>query len=179
MERKGAGKNLKDQRFQTSKSQKDGGNLKRIKGQESQEGSSRKRPDLDEEEVMMMEEEANDTAKYEDEFEDEYEDEELEDDEWESADDDYEEITAPTGKKLLVNKKKIESEISQKKPLPDVVPFLGNEKHISKDEYLDFENGAYKMLHRANTEWPCLSCDFISGEIGLNSNPNLQIEKNP
>lgn len=126
-----------------------------------------------------MEEEANDTAKYEDEFEDEYEDEELEDDEWESADDDYEEITAPTGKKLLVNKKKIESEISQKKPLPDVVPFLGNEKHISKDEYLDFENGAYKMLHRANTEWPCLSCDFISGEIGLNSNPNLQIEKNP
>ena len=49
---------------------------------------------------------------------------------------------------------------------------MGNEKHISKDEYLDFENGAYKMLHRANTEWPCLSCDFISGELGFDLAPN-------
>ena len=56
---------------------------------------------------------------------------------------------------------------------------MGNEKHISKDEYLDFENGAYKMLHRANTEWPCLSCDFISGDLGYDLSPNRVIEKNP
>ena len=26
---------------------------------------------------------------------------------------------------------------------------------------LDFDNRAYNMLHRVNTEWPCLSCDYI------------------
>lgn len=35
------------------------------------------------------------------------------------------------------------------------------------------------MLHRANTEWPCLSCDFISGELGYDLSPNRVIEKNP
>jgi len=75
----------------------------------------RRRPDLNEEDLMMMEEDTKEEAQFEDDFEDEYEDEELEDDEWESADDDYEEITAPTGKKLLVNKKKIEKEFTQKK----------------------------------------------------------------
>lgn len=42
---------------------------------------------------------------------------------------------------------------------------MGNEKDISKNEYLDFDNSAYNMLHRASTEWPCLSCDFLSGEL--------------
>jgi hypothetical protein len=58
--------------------------------------------------MMMDEEPVDEGTNFEDDFEDEYEDEELEDDEWESADDDYEEITAPSGKKLMVNKKKIE-----------------------------------------------------------------------
>jgi ribosome assembly protein RRB1 len=35
------------------------------------------------------------------------------------------------------------------------------------------------MLHRANTEWPCLSCDFISGNTGYNFEQNLIPEKNP
>jgi ribosome assembly protein RRB1 len=80
---------------------------------------------------------------------------------------------------LLANKKKLEDiEKHQKK---DIVPFMGNETQIKKDEYLDFENGAYQMLHRANTEWPCLSCDFLSGETanGMQFNQqNVQIEKN-
>lgn len=42
---------------------------------------------------------------------------------------------------------------------------MGNEKQIGKSEYLDFDNSAYNMLHRASTEWPCLSCDFLSGNL--------------
>jgi ribosome assembly protein RRB1 len=60
-----------------------------------------------------------------------------------------------------MNKKKDEIIKSKTK----VVPFMGNEKHIGQNEYLDFDNAAYRMLHRASTEWPCLSCDFLSGEL--------------
>lgn len=42
---------------------------------------------------------------------------------------------------------------------------MGNEKQIGKSQYLDFDNSAYNMLHRASTEWPCLSCDFLSGDL--------------
>lgn len=34
-----------------------------------------------------------------------------------------------------------------------VKAFLGNSKQLKKDEFLDFDNKAYEMLHRANTEW--------------------------
>ena len=34
-----------------------------------------------------------------------------------------------------------------------VKPYLGNSKTLKKDEFLDFDNKAYEMLHRANTEW--------------------------
>jgi hypothetical protein len=44
---------------------------------------------------------------FEDEFDDEFEKEELEDDEWESCDEDYEEVVANDGTKLLANKKKL------------------------------------------------------------------------
>lgn len=123
--------------------------------------------------------ETKDNLQFEDEFDDQFEKEELEADEWESCDEDYEEVANEEGKMLLANKKKLEDiEKHQKK---DIVPFMGNETQIKKDEYLDFENGAYQMLHRANTEWPCLSCDFLSGETanGMQFNQqNVQIEKN-
>jgi len=45
---------------------------------------------------------------------------------------------------------KIENGTSQN---PFVKPYLGNSKHLKKDEFLDFDNKAYEMLHRANTEW--------------------------
>lgn len=32
-------------------------------------------------------------------------------------------------------------------------PFLGTSKSLKKDEFLDFDNKAYEMLHRAHTEW--------------------------
>lgn len=54
-----------------------------------------------------------------------------------------------------------EKEISKKEK---VVPFVGTTKNLGKNEFLDFDNSAYNMLHRASTEWPCLSCDFLSGE---------------
>lgn len=117
--------------------------------------------------------------KFEDEFDDEFEKEELEEDEWESCDEDYEEVVAQDGTKLLANKKKLED--IEKYQQKDISPFMGNEKQISKDEYLDFENGAYNMLHRANTEWPCLSCDFLTGTLTNNlrfEQQTINIEKN-
>lgn len=34
---------------------------------------------------------------------------------------------------------------------------------MNPDEVLEFENRAYDMLHRATTEYGCLSCDFLTG----------------
>ena len=39
--------------------------------------------------------------------------------------------------------------------------FIGTNKNLKKGEVLDFDNNAYDMLHRLNTEWPSLSIDFI------------------
>lgn len=44
-----------------------------------------------------------------------------------------------------------------------VTPFTGTQKNMGAEEILDFENRAYDMLHRATTEYPCLSCDFLTG----------------
>lgn len=34
-----------------------------------------------------------------------------------------------------------------------VAPFMGTQKQLEEDEILDYDNKAYEMLHRANTEW--------------------------
>jgi ribosome assembly protein RRB1 len=34
-----------------------------------------------------------------------------------------------------------------------VVPFLDSSKKLKEGEYLDFDNSAYEMMHRANTDW--------------------------
>jgi ribosome assembly protein RRB1 len=147
-----------------------------------------RRTDFGEDECLMMDQnqtingrkvEEKHTLDYEDDFDDEFEDENMEEDEWESCDEDYEEVTTDNGTKLLANKKKLEG--IEKHNQKDIVPFMGNETQIKQDEYLDFENGAYSMLHRANTEWPCLSCDFLSGQVSTNNSFPLHtpnIEKN-
>ena len=35
---------------------------------------------------------------------------------------------------------------------------------MNPEEVLEFENRAYDMLHRATTEYACLSCDFLTGQ---------------
>ena len=39
---------------------------------------------------------------------------------------------------------------------------IRTKKNLKKGEVLDFDNSAYDMLHRLNTEWPSLSIDFVS-----------------
>ena len=34
-----------------------------------------------------------------------------------------------------------------------VKPFLGTEKNLKEGEYLDFDNRAYDLFHRARTPW--------------------------
>ena len=41
---------------------------------------------------------------------------------------------------------------------------MGSSTNLRDGEYLEFENSAYEMLHRAHTEWPCLSFDFLLEE---------------
>jgi len=62
----------------------------------------------------------------------------------------------PKEKKELKEKK-------EKKPKEKVkiVPWVGTNKDLKKDEELVFDNRAYEMFHRATMEWPCLSCDFV------------------
>ncbi len=42
--------------------------------------------------------------------------------------------------------------------------FTSNAKDLKEGEYLEFDNAAYQMLHRATTEWPCLSVEFLLKE---------------
>lgn len=67
---------------------------------------------------------------------------------------------------METDKKKNKKSKTQK-----VTPFMGTEKQLEEDEILDYDNTAYEMLHRANTEWPCLSCDFVTGEPHDINNP--------
>ena len=34
-------------------------------------------------------------------------------------------------------------------------PWMGSSQNLKDDEYLEFDNSAYEMLHRAHTEWYC------------------------
>ena len=40
-------------------------------------------------------------------------------------------------------------------------PYVGTGKDLKEDEVMDFENRAYNMLHRANSEWPCMTLDWL------------------
>ena len=127
--------------------------------------------DFDEGQVYeMMDEDKNTQPPIEDPFDDEFEQEVVEKEASEHSSD-FEtdsEDNKNQSDKLYFKK--------EKKTKEDVTPFIGNEKQISENQYLDYDNSAYYMLHRANVEWPCLSCDFISGIHPVNkiySQPNL------
>lgn len=121
--------------------------------------------ELDEKDIMNEE---ND-LEFEDEYDDEWEDEAQEPEESDHSSD-YEEI--PQEQKPLVPERGSVQQPAQgmvvKKEKPKkkdkVVPFIGTDKNMSPEEVLEFENRAYDMLHRATTEYPCLSCDFLTGQ---------------
>jgi len=52
----------------------------------------------------------------------------------------------------------------QKKGVKKVNIWDEKANKLGKDEFLDFDNEAYEMLHRAKPEWPCMSIDFIMPE---------------
>ena len=154
---------------------------KRLKtGMESMENEesnndARRLDDLDEEAVMNEHGKDDEKNQFEDEFDDEYEKEIVDDhradgdensDDFESVEEEVNNVT----KKVYREKTKEESNFIS-------VPFIGTDKNLGQDEYLDYDNSAYNMLHRANTEWPCLSIDWLSGEVGSKSGYNLQPSK--
>eukprot|EP01017_Pseudomicrothorax_dubius_P048078 TRINITY_DN8696_c0_g1_i1.p1 TRINITY_DN8696_c0_g1~~TRINITY_DN8696_c0_g1_i1.p1 ORF type:complete len:560 (+),score=176.48 TRINITY_DN8696_c0_g1_i1:124-1803(+) len=128
----------------------------------------------DEEQVTHKEEEANEQLQFEDPFEDEFEEEEVEPvEEKKEEEEDWEDEVEVANKpvkiraltkdeltKLKGNRMNEEEKTSSRAiPKPDV--FLGSSKTIGREEVLDFDNRSYDMLHRVQTEWPCLSCDFV------------------
>lgn len=66
-------------------------------------------------------------------------------------------------KKKNLGHKKIEEE-EEKIEEGKTKPYMGAAKNLKNGEFLDFDNKAYEMLHRANTEWPCLSFDVMLPE---------------
>lgn len=123
--------------------------------------------ELDEHQIIQ-ELDQDDKAQPDEPFDDEFEDEVLEEEKSEHSSDFVSEDEEPTSE-MQQEEQKLYIKIEKGKKKEEVSAFLGNEKKISKDQYLDYDNRAYYMLHRANSEWPCLSCDFLTG---LNPNSN-------
>lgn len=72
--------------------------------------------------------------------------------------DDYEDIYE---EERLINTEK------QAQTIENVVPYMGTRGNLADNQFLEFSNSGYVMYHRASTEWPCLSVDFLLP--GLNS----------
>ncbi len=86
--------------------------------------------------------EKNNDMHFEDQWEDEWEDEVVED---------------------FTNNYKVENnKVKEIKKKENFTPFLGKKSDLKSNQQLDYSNKAYKMFHRASTEWPCLSIDFIA-----------------
>lgn len=81
------------------------------------------------------------------EFEDEWEDEIIE----ENEDEEEDGMITEEGDFVPIGKPK----------QSNIVPFMGRKEELAPGEVLEHSNSAYKMFHRASTEWPCLSIDFI------------------
>jgi ribosome assembly protein RRB1 len=64
----------------------------------------------------------------------------------------------------------------QMQTIEKVVPFMGTNKQLQDNQKLEFSNSGYVMYHRASTEWPCLSVDFlIPGLDSLQSVKNVKV----
>lgn len=40
--------------------------------------------------------------------------------------------------------------------------FTGTYRDLKEDEKLEYFNEAYQLFHKASSEWPCLSVDFVA-----------------
>lgn len=38
---------------------------------------------------------------------------------------------------------------------------------MEEGERMEYDNSAYRMYHRLNVEWPCLSFDIITDNLGV------------
>lgn len=115
--------------------------------------------------------ETKENLHFEDEFDDVYEDEDVfeeeveNSDDYESIDDDDDEgegmMLESKGKRYIEKQKKVEKKID--------APYIGTGLELKNDEFLDFENCTYEMLHRSTTEWPCMSVDWLLPEIPMSN----------
>ena len=96
---------------------------------------------IQEEKQVIYETKAHENIQDKNMFEDEYEDI-------------YEE-------ERLINTEK------QTQKIEKIVPYMGTRNDLPENQILEFSNSGYVMYHRASTEWPCLSVDFVLP--GLNS----------
>lgn len=99
---------------------------------------------------MERKDESND-VQFEDDFGDQFEEEEIVDCENEEAEMD-EQSEKP-------------GQDSQEKP--SVKIFRHGVDQLAEDEELVCEPGTYDMLHKGNTDWPCLTFDVISDSKGM------------
>ncbi len=123
---------------------------------------------------MMTENELineNEDLEYEDEYDDEFEKEDVEEEKSEHSSDyvtesedeeDHKMQQEQTGENT--EKQKRVRLVEKPKQKQKVTPFTGTQQNLGKEEVLEFENRAYDMLHRATTEFACLSCDWLTGK---------------
>lgn len=123
-----------------------GSKLKKIKDKRTNESFKKPNPTIpiDPKPIEIKQGEANELVE---EFEDEWEDEIIE--EYDEEEEDG--MITEDGEFVPVSKPK----------KSNVIPFVGRKEDIAQGEILEYSNSAYKMFHRASTEWPCLSVDFI------------------
>jgi len=131
-----------------------------------------------------MEEQMQETKEnlhFEDEYDDVYEKEDIVPDVSEENSDDYESVedsdedremmmeeTKPKEKKYKEKEKKVVGFADK-----EDAPYVGTGLELEEDEFLDFENCTYEMLHRSTTEWPCMSIDWLLPDYPLINNYSL------
>lgn len=127
------------------------------------------------EEELINEEE---DLEYEDAYDDVFEKEEIMEESSEHSSDFVTESEGEAENKdnreMKEEKVKVLVKKEKKKKKDKVTPFVGTAQNVDEKEELEFENRAYDMLHRATTEYPCLSCDFLTGSL-----PNSKVFSKP
>ena len=112
---------------------------------------------------------------FEDEYEDVWEDEDVMDEEEEENSEDYESIDDENdnGEEMIMeNKQNKKYKLKEKKNQAEEntqksMPYIGTGQNLASDEFLDFENRTYDMIHRSTTEWPCMSIDFLLPDLPI------------
>ena len=123
---------------------------------EEKSSKKRSRPDNDEDDIEMDEEqnvEGEDNLYEKEDSYESVEDNEIEDDE-------------EVEKNEIILKKEVKKEKKNEDKNKIQVNLWDDKKNnnLKDGEILDFDNDAYEMLHRSKVEWPCLSVDFLLKE---------------